>query len=42
MIFGGESKIDPELKESECLTDLRLLNLETNEWRTIRPTGDII
>lgn len=42
LIYGGEKRYNKEMKIRECFNDLRYLNLNTFEWKWIRPFGDII
>ena len=49
ILFGGEIKYDPNLKQRECIADIRLINPgnlfflkeETLEWKYIRASGDL-
>lgn len=42
LIYGGENLYNFHLKIRDCLGDLRLIDLETNECRNLRTYGDFI
>jgi Rab9 effector protein with kelch motifs len=41
-IFGGEKKYNEHLKQRECLSDIKIFNLEKYAWRHTRAGGDIV
>eukprot|EP01016_Furgasonia_blochmanni_P024807 TRINITY_DN2675_c0_g2_i1.p1 TRINITY_DN2675_c0_g2~~TRINITY_DN2675_c0_g2_i1.p1 ORF type:complete len:130 (-),score=13.57 TRINITY_DN2675_c0_g2_i1:151-540(-) len=42
IIFGGERRYNATIKQRECLSDVRALNVETFEWRSCRASGEVI
>ncbi len=42
IVYGGEKLFNSSLKMRECLSDLRLYNLDKNEWKLPRCYGDLI
>jgi hypothetical protein len=42
VLFAGETSFNAQLKLRECLCDTRIYNIETNEWKYLRPNSDFL
>ncbi|KAL4506637.1 hypothetical protein ABPG72_000208 [Tetrahymena utriculariae] len=42
IMFGGEKKCTPSSKLKELVNEVRIMNLETFEWKILRNSGDMV